>query len=520
MVEEKGKYILEVPETQQRRAQLTEVARQRISEKQLLPPVSMDTLEEVALETLNMAEGKEEELAFTMLMCSNELWRPYYEATPTDRRLLLLPQCLKKSTTCKGVNDELGLICAGCNQCSINLLLLHAENLGYSTLVAEGTTSAIALVEEGSVDAILGVSCMETLQKSFSHVLSSAIPSLAIPLLKNGCIDTIADQDWIVKEIITTRKDEEQQPLSVSLLKTSARALFTEEKLNHYFNLRERNSVTEQLAVNSMLKGGKRMRPLLALLSYSAYNNNFNEELIERLMIAVECFHKASLIHDDIEDNDEYRYAQKTAHYENGIPQAINMGDYLVGQGYRMISLLPVEAEKRADLLELFSSKHIYTSIGQGDELHGTANHLIYGRSEMSRIFRQKTGSAIEVSLLAGGIAGNISDNDRHWLSEFSYFFGEGYQINDDLTEFKGTATDQEKASYPFLKSLIWEKVNGLDNADTDWEKLIEENHIAEQAEEILRQTIDQVKYCLDKLESGKLRLGLLSIVNKTFQER
>src|SRR5690606_34549940 len=112
-------------------------------------------LQKLGETTLALIEGEPDELAFAMLMCSNELWRPYFEATPYERRLLLMPQCLKNSSSCDAIIDDLGLICAGCNRCNLNQFLDQAENLGYATLVAEGTSSALALVAEGSVDAIL-----------------------------------------------------------------------------------------------------------------------------------------------------------------------------------------------------------------------------------------------------------------------------------------------------------------------------------------------------------------------------
>ncbi|MDD4644879.1 MAG: DUF116 domain-containing protein, partial [Bacteroidales bacterium] len=158
---------LSVPVKKSRRKELIDAARQTVAVAGLLPPVAFPVLEELAIQTITLAGGNADELAFALLMCSNELWRPFFEATPYSRRLLLLPQCLKSSSSCQATLDELGLICAGCDQCSIHSTLDKAEILGYSTLVAEGSSTAISLVEEGSVDAILGVSCLEVLQKSF-----------------------------------------------------------------------------------------------------------------------------------------------------------------------------------------------------------------------------------------------------------------------------------------------------------------------------------------------------------------
>ncbi len=53
--------------------------------------------------------------------------------------------------------------------------------------------------------------------------------------------------------------------------------------------------------------------------------------------MSIECFHKASLVHDDIEDDDSFRYGVPAVHQQFGLSTAINVGDYMIGLGYRMI---------------------------------------------------------------------------------------------------------------------------------------------------------------------------------------
>lgn len=122
-------------------------------------------------------------------------------ATPFDRRLLLLPQCLKNTQSCQAELDSLGLICAGCKGCQIDSVLNKAEALGYTTLVAEGTTVAVGLVEEGAIDAVIGVSCMPVLQRSFEPVSRAAVPVLGLPLLYDGCENTNVDYGWLFEEM-------------------------------------------------------------------------------------------------------------------------------------------------------------------------------------------------------------------------------------------------------------------------------------------------------------------------------
>ena len=74
---------------------------------------------------------------------------------------------------------------------------------------------------------------------------------------------------------------------------------------------------------------------------------------LKKLAVAVECFHKASLIHDDIEDGDDLRYGTKTLHVEYGVPVALNVGDFLLGEGYRLITELDVDLESSEQLLNI-----------------------------------------------------------------------------------------------------------------------------------------------------------------------
>jgi geranylgeranyl pyrophosphate synthase len=260
------------------------------------------------------------------------------------------------------------------------------------------------------------------------------------------------------------------------------------------------------------------MRPLLTLMVYSAYSKTFDQQIANQLMLMVECFHKASLIHDDIEDQDDYRYNKKTTHNENGIPLAINLGDYLIGQGYMKLSRLQVEPDIKLKLFDLFSTMHVESTIGQGEELAILENKTIANINSTLTIFRQKTGSAIQVSLLAGAIAANATETEQQLLKEFSDLFGIAYQIRDDLTEFRGTATDQQEASYPYLKSILFEKCKVNTTSQQQLKELITELEIDKTAQTELDATLSNLKVCLNKLESQKLRLALLNSVNRIFE--
>ncbi|MEZ5103314.1 MAG: polyprenyl synthetase family protein [Draconibacterium sp.] len=519
-----GKRILKVPKEKQIRNLLQKEVAAFAAENRILPPASFETLERKAKELLGNLEMNEEYLDFTIVLLGNETWREVVNATPYHRRLLLLPQCLRNNLQCKGVFDELGLICAGCKGCQIDDILGKAEELGYSTLVAEGTTVAIGLVEEGSIDAVIGVSCMPVLQNSFAPVSRAAVPVIGLPLLFDGCTNTSIDYEWLFSEVEQRVENNELMPLSVSMIKNRVEEYFQEENLRSFF---PGKTETEKLALKTMASGGQRMRPLLSVLGYQSYAENISEEIQSALAVIIECFHKASLIHDDIQDNEDFRYDQPALHRVTGIPVAINIGDYLIGKGYQLLANVPCDAGVKANCLKVVATSHINLSEGQGADILLTENISQKSVEDVLTIFEKKTGEAVKVALLAGAIAGNAPEVELNILSDFAEYFGIAYQIRDDLNELRETNELKHAFDFPFLLSLLNQSINGHsptfpDILDTkDFGVLLENFKIYETeitADRYLGEYIQKCYKELDKLQNRKLRLSLYSVMGKVFK--
>ena len=517
--------ILQVPEQALVRNRLRKAARELVAERGILPPAGFPLITELAEEIVRRTETDRRFLEFAMVVCGNEIWREVVAATPYNRRLLLLPQCLKSTENCRAEIDQLGLICAGCQSCQLDSFLQKAESLGYATLVAEGTTVAVNLVQEGAVDAVIGVSCMSVLQKSFEPVSRAAVPVIGIPLLFEGCAETDVDSRWLNEEIVAFRENSLVQPLSVSALKTNVGKYFSEEILNNVFG--HTSDPTVQMAIQSMLNGGQRMRPLLTALAYSAYCSEVSDSLLSGLAIVVECFHKASLIHDDVEDNDDFRYNTETIHKLNGTAVAINAGDYLLGKGYELLGKLPLAPEKLAACYQMVSSGHVALSLGQGADLLASKYHSIPTVEQQLEIFERKTGSAIRVALLLGACATDAPEADLEVLKTFSDYFGMAYQINDDLNEFRDSDEHTHAADYPLLLSLLAQEADEvskatlqLNYAENRWSEIvaaIRESGTDRKAETLLQQHIDKAYRELDKLTNLKMKLSLYMVLGKIF---
>lgn len=512
----KTKRILKVPKESFLRNKLRKETRLLVEEVKLLPPASFSVMEQLAFDLLKKLDISEEYVDFTIVLLGNESWRKTVNATPYNRRLLLLPQCLKDNSSCKGEFDALGLNCAGCKACPIDDILIKAEALGYATLVAEGTTVAIGLVEEGAIDAVIGVSCMPVLQRSFEPVSNAAVPVIGLPLTYDGCENTQIDIKWLLDEIIGFTEDKGNEPISISGLKVRVNNFFENSGLNKYFNDEDK---TDRLAKEYVQIGGQRIRPLIAVLAYQAYSNLVNDEILYPLSLIIECFHKASLIHDDIEDDADFRYNLETAHKKYGIPLAINAGDYLIGKGYGILSELPISGEQMARALKQVSDSHLKLTQGQGADIHFNTGKFKYNREATLQIFKNKTGEAIKVALLLGAILGEANESEIQVLDKFSDLFGISYQIRDDLDEFKEKNRHEKVADFPFFVALL----NGqtTEQIFTDvkrFRKQVIENGIDKKVELILDDFVKQCYTELDKLQNKKLRLSLYGVLGKIFK--
>ena len=202
-----------------------------------------------------------------------------------------------------------------------------------------------------------------------------------------------------------------------------------------------------------LLADGKRLRPLLTASVYDALAGADAAERIAPAAVAVECFHKASLVHDDIEDGDTERYGRPAVHVRYGVAQAINAGDWLLGEGYRLLAASPFDAGIRASMLAVAAEGHRELARGQGDELAYCAKPQRVSVDDVLRIYRRKTASAFEVAAQCGAVAGGLPTQDRERLSAFSRAFGVAYQIRDDQEDF--TANGQRGADLLSLRPTL-----------------------------------------------------------------
>lgn len=432
--------IKRVPES----AEVRQAIRAAATRADIEGPPAIEDLRGLAVHLLEGLGQPLNYLGFAMVSLSNAWWSEAFASVPFEKRLLVLPQCLRSSSSCSASFDSGGLICAHCALCPISDLQTQAERLGYRVSVAEGVTSVVRHALEGQADAILGVACLDSLEKSHGRIADWGIPHLAVPLLNDGCKDTKTDLDEL-NRLLRLRRDQPQKSYAsyVPLLRFANR-LFDTPWITG-------NSDADRIASHWLTVGGKRFRPFVTLASYAVRKHGLQvldsqtdlepriPEPVRRLAVAVEAMHKASLAHDDIQDGDLMRYGHETLHRAHGVPIAINVGDYLVGLGYDLIASCAEELGPQAvaDILRQMASAHIELCRGQGQELQWTRERPdSLSPLEALRCYRQKTAPAFTAALYIGlRAAGEVSSLDG--LVRFGNYVGEAYQVLNDLDDWE-----------------------------------------------------------------------------------
>ena len=197
-----------IPQTKAERDQITAIVRGYVERYRPVPPMPIPELREHADRIVAAAGLDPAHRDYVGVIVSNEAWRDTLATIPYERRLLLMPKCLRVEARCPAPFDEFGLLCKKCGLCSIQDLQTEAERLGYAVLVAEGSAIVMAIIETGKIDAIVGVSCLSVLERAFPQMEAAAIPGIAIPLLQDDCIDTNVDTDAVWDVIHLTSDDK------------------------------------------------------------------------------------------------------------------------------------------------------------------------------------------------------------------------------------------------------------------------------------------------------------------------
>lgn len=179
-----------------------------------------------------------------------------------------------------------------------------------------------------------------------------------------------------------------------------------------------------------MALGGKRLRPLLALLAYSLYKNE--AKAIVPYAVTIEAFHNFTLLHDDIMDNAPLRRGKKTVHEKWNVNTAILSGDVMLVKVYEMF--LGLDEKKLKAVLKIFSRCAAEVCEGQQWDMEFETKRKV-SEEQYIEMIRLKTAVLLGFSLELGALLADAPTEDQKLLRDFGVNIGIGFQLKDDLLD-------------------------------------------------------------------------------------
>jgi geranylgeranyl diphosphate synthase, type II len=185
--------------------------------------------------------------------------------------------------------------------------------------------------------------------------------------------------------------------------------------------------------------GGKRIRPLLLVLSYCLYKDNYKDIL--PAAAALEMIHTYSLIHDDLPcmDDDDLRRGKPTSHKVFGEAIAVLAGDGLLNEAMNiMFQFCSGRGAKELKACKLISEAAGAEGMIGGQVVDILSENKKISEDELAYMHRKKTGELIKAAVLCGAILGDAPEEDVKVLTAYGENLGLAFQIKDDILDVIG----------------------------------------------------------------------------------
>lgn len=179
--------------------------------------------------------------------------------------------------------------------------------------------------------------------------------------------------------------------------------------------------------------GGKRVRPVLAVMAYNLYKEDIYKSM--PIALAIEIFHNFTLLHDDLMDKADKRRGKPTVHIKWSDNTAVLSGDAMLIEAYREIAKSPTEY--LPEILQLFSDTATEICCGQQFDME-FEQRMDVTENDYLEMIRLKTAVLLGCALKCGAIAGGASKEDSDALYNFGINIGLAFQLMDDLLDVYG----------------------------------------------------------------------------------
>lgn len=250
----------------------------------------------------------------------------------------------------------------------------------------------------------------------------------------------------------------------------------------------------------SLMAGGKRIRPILAIATYKLFKEDY--EKVMSYAIALEMVHNFSLIHDDLPgiDNDDFRHGKPTNHKQFNEATAILAGDGLLNNAYILISEdlqksiengenefykeSPNNSIKKENSVNELSNKiKVFNEFSQaidrmiaGEYVDTELEGKQISKELLDYIHKNKTGAFLKYSVRMGAILANASEEDLIKLTKYAENIGLAFQIKDDILSEEGdekvlgkpVGNDKEMGKCTYVSTFGLEKSKEILNQITN----------------------------------------------------
>lgn len=194
--------------------------------------------------------------------------------------------------------------------------------------------------------------------------------------------------------------------------------------------LHSENAELDEMCRYVIQAGGKRVRPIICILSHLACGGTNRERAIS-VGSAFEIVHTASLVHDDINDNGEVRRGRKTLHITHTLSKAIIAGDFMLVRGYRALGDVGEDVMK---VIVKAASMMSESEFMQKDFEHD----LLVTEDDYYKIINGKTAMLIYASALSGAYLATDDLSKIEIIGDYSHNVGLAFQIVDDVLDVIG----------------------------------------------------------------------------------
>lgn len=246
--------------------------------------------------------------------------------------------------------------------------------------------------------------------------------------------------------------------------------------------------------------GGKRLRPLLTLISADAFGTEAKKAL--HAALAVEVFHNFTLLHDDIMDQAPIRRGKPTVHEKWDINTGILSGDVMLINSYQYLEKYKAKTYKK--LTAIFSQTAVEVCEGQQYDMDFETRNDI-NLSQYMKMIKYKTSVLVAAALQMGAIIAKAAQKEQKEIYNFGISLGLAFQLQDDyLDSFGNVATFGKKIGGDILENKkTWLYIKALETASKSDQVILQSIYNQKAVSE--SDKIEKVKKLFKKYKIDKL---------------